>query len=184
MLGMRLRSSHVSRARCWVSREGGRGDLCAPASREPPLAAGPCPVWVCPPLPGVFSRPSSWSFLLVLPSSLKPSHTMSVCSVGLPTREGIRGVRSSSVFRPWGRVSASLGWVPRQEGCRPWFPALPAASVAAAGPRPPPAASCSRGPQPVCQASGLCSDGRPGPFRGLGQPFPTRPPSPPATFCP
>lgn len=87
------------------------------------------------PLPGTFSRPSLWSLLSALPFSLRPSHAVSACSVGLLTREGIRGVPGERcVQASGGCVSVSLGQVLGQEGCRPWFPALPAASVAAAGP--------------------------------------------------
>lgn len=125
-----------------------------------------CRVGLAPPLPGRFSRSSLWNLLLVLLSSLRPSHAVSACSVGLLTREGIWGVpgercvqaSGSCIFVSLGQVlgwrAAGLGFLPFQ--LRPlllWG-------------RPPPAASCSGGPQPFCQASGLCSDRRPGPFWG------------------
>ena len=120
----------------WVFREAGCGELpCVtcdsqvcllPLAVRHGLQAGRVPRGSGPPLPGRFSRSSLWNLLLVLPSSLRPSHAMSACSVGLLTREGIWGVPgerrvqasgscvSVSLGQVLGRRAAGLGFLPFQ----------------------------------------------------------------------
>lgn len=190
----------------WVFREAGCGELpCVtcdsqvcllPLAVRHGLQAGRVPRGSGPPLPGRFSRSSLWNLLLVLPSSLRPSHAMSACSVGLLTREGIWGVPGERRVQASGScVSVSLGQVLGRRAAGLGFLPFQPRPLLLWG-RPPPAASCSRGPQPFCQASGLCSDGRPGPFWGrerlfqpasLSQPHrlpvPARPGCPASTSC-
>lgn len=178
MLEMRLGSSRVSQARCWVS--GGRlwGPACLPRLR----GATPCS-WAArcvglAPLsqacfPGLPRGASCWHF-----PPLKPSHAVSACSVGLPTWEGIRGVLGELCVQASGPRFRLSGAASRAGG----LPALVSCPC-----RCPP---CCRGRCCRRAASSSSCFLQPGAraLPGARPAFP-RPPGPPArgsccTFCP
>lgn len=110
---------------------------------------------------------------LELPSFLCPSCTLCLRDLLIPTRdphEDIWGVPDKPrVQVSRGRVSISLGCSEGRIAARSWLPALPAASLAAAGAT----LLChqllptARGLSPSAQTSRLCPESRPEPFQGL-----------------
>lgn len=108
---------------------------------------------------------------LELPSFLCPSCTLCLRDLLIPSMlEDIWGVPDKPrVQVSRGRVSVSLGCSEGRIAAQSWLPALPAASLAAAGAT----LLCdqllpaARGLSPSAQTSRLCPESRPEPFQGL-----------------